>query len=176
MHHLSNIDISNFRGINQTVSPVPLSELTVLIGRNGTGKSSVLEALYSFIGGEDPITNQHRINRVTEKHSGGTTAHKYTGKSEINAEIGGAQIETTLSDRIESVHFQGEDHGEMLPVSALNNSDNNSVNDVLNLYFAPEQSYSENIRSLSAFKDDIVDRGSHVDVALFLSDYSSANF
>lgn len=175
MKYATSIDISNFRGINQTVEPIPLSDLTVVIGRNGTGKSSLLEALYTFIGGQDPISNQPRVNRVIEKHGDGTVGHKYTGNAEITVEIENKEVVSTLSDRVESVRYDGEDHGEVLPKSIFSTNEPRET-DIWNLYFAPERSYSDQIGSLSAFTDKIVESGIHVDIAEFLSDHSGTNF
>lgn len=43
---LQSIDISEFRGVRECETPLELSDFTVLIGRNNSGKSTVLEALH----------------------------------------------------------------------------------------------------------------------------------
>ena len=43
---ISKIDIKEFRGIKSCNTSIKLSKFNVLIGKNNSGKSSLLEALY----------------------------------------------------------------------------------------------------------------------------------
>ena len=43
---IRGVELENFRGIRRTATPLELSKFTVLIGRNGVGKSSIVEALF----------------------------------------------------------------------------------------------------------------------------------
>jgi AAA15 family ATPase/GTPase len=45
---ISEIDVKEFRGIKRCKEPIKLSKFNVLIGKNNSGKSSLLEALYLF--------------------------------------------------------------------------------------------------------------------------------
>ncbi|MHC1575632.1 MAG: AAA family ATPase [Candidatus Methanogasteraceae archaeon] len=45
---ISEIDVEEFRGIKRCKKPIKLSKFNVLIGKNNSGKSSLLEALYLF--------------------------------------------------------------------------------------------------------------------------------
>ncbi|MEA1893871.1 MAG: AAA family ATPase [Euryarchaeota archaeon] len=69
---ISEIDIKEFRGIKICKEPIKLAKVNVLIGKNNSGKSSLLEALYLF-----PLPRLHstiyggdRINQIGEGHSG----------------------------------------------------------------------------------------------------------
>jgi len=176
MKQPTSIDVTNFRGIKETVEPIPLDDITIIVGWNGAGKTSLLEALYTFVGGEDPLSGQPRINRVMNEHSGGTVAHKYTGNAELNVEIDGDTVVSQLSNKIDSITFNGEDHGELLRRSDLASEDSAEQNENWNLYFSTDRPYTREIESLASYNDEIMSEGIHADVAEFLSGFSNNNF
>ena len=45
---ITSVDLREFRGIRACKEPIKLSSFTVLIGRNNSGKTSVLEAIALF--------------------------------------------------------------------------------------------------------------------------------
>lgn len=54
MTHLKRVEIENIRGIRHMV--IDLSALTIIRGKNGSGKTSVIEAIrQAFAGGYDPL-------------------------------------------------------------------------------------------------------------------------
>ncbi len=69
---ISEIDVKEFRGIKRCKEPIKLSKFNVLIGKNNSSKSSLLEALYLFPSPQiDSISKKHdKIGQITELHSG----------------------------------------------------------------------------------------------------------
>ncbi len=69
---ISEIDIKEFRGIKRCKEPIRLSKFNVLIGKNNSGKSSLLEALYLFPSPQiDSIYKKgNKIDQITKLHSG----------------------------------------------------------------------------------------------------------
>ena len=69
---ISEIDVKEFRGIKRCKEPIKLSKFNVLIGKNNSGKSSLLEALYLFPSPQiDSIYKKgNKIDQITKLHSG----------------------------------------------------------------------------------------------------------
>ena len=67
---IQELNINEFRGIKKTARPLKLSNLTVLIGRNNSGKSSILEAISLFPSPlqNEPLLGQSRINTLLSSH------------------------------------------------------------------------------------------------------------
>lgn len=175
MDHLTEIEIDNFRGINETTRPIPLDDLTVVMGSNGVGKSSFLQSLYCLVGGNDAIDQTPRVNRVIGSHGQNTVAHKYTGHTTITAQLDGHKVVTKLSDRIDSITIDGSDSGNKLIRPDLD-GEKTDPDHVWNLFLAPDRSYMDEIDSLSAYSSEIEQQGIHVDVANFLSECTGTNF
>ncbi|RLF96175.1 hypothetical protein DRN52_02860 [Thermococci archaeon] len=104
---IKEIEVKEFRGIKESHKPIPLSEFTVIIGRNNSGKTSLLEALYLFpIPGEKSkvyygmeYTNQSKSSRsitslkakeeiIQVLHTEGTLVYGYSGTSELRYTLG----------------------------------------------------------------------------------------
>lgn len=62
---IERIEIKNFRSL-ETVQ-VDCEELVAFVGRNGSGKSSILYALDTFYDVSAPITNEDFYNRDTDR-------------------------------------------------------------------------------------------------------------
>ena len=66
---ISRISIKGFRGIREGVVE-GLSQFTVLIGRNGSGKSSILEAAYlasAYVDGRDAVRREYKLNYLVRR-------------------------------------------------------------------------------------------------------------
>lgn len=82
MLFVSSMDIKEFRGIEKCKTPLSLSNFTVLVGRNNSGKSSVLEALSLLPFPFNPViyTGENRLNFVEKLHGGRTSlVYGYSG-------------------------------------------------------------------------------------------------
>jgi len=87
---ISEIDIKEFRGIKKCNEPIKLSKFNVLIGKNNSGKSTLLEALYLF---PSPVVRSvyeehNKIDHVTRLHSGyGGLVYGYSGNATITYNV-----------------------------------------------------------------------------------------
>lgn len=82
---IEQIDITEFRGIKECESPLELSDFTVLVGRNNSGKSAVLEALHLLRQGKDPLFRSSKPNLVKHLlHSGKNLSYRYDGEATLN--------------------------------------------------------------------------------------------
>lgn len=84
------VDIKEFRGIKSCDKPLEFSNFTVLVGRNNSGKTSVLEALslLPLPNHNLPYHNDSRVNLLSNLHAGSSSLiYGYSGIASINYKI-----------------------------------------------------------------------------------------
>ena len=85
---VKQLDLKEFRGIKTCDRPLQFADFTVLIGRNNSGKSSILEALSLLPLPSDFIvnyTNDTRFNLLSKLHGGiSSMVYAYSGVSSVN--------------------------------------------------------------------------------------------
>jgi len=90
---VSQVDIEEFRGIRRCKKPLELSKFTVLVGRNNSGKSSVLEAL-SLLPRPKSVLYPWGMKRglfLVKLHGGrDSLVYGYSGKARIRYTINGS--------------------------------------------------------------------------------------
>jgi len=83
---VSEVNIEEFRGIKKCKKPIKLSKFNVLVGRNNSGKSSILEALY-LLPTPDSYNipyNMNKLQMISEVHSGANAmVYGYTGEAHL---------------------------------------------------------------------------------------------
>ena len=88
---VNSLDIKEFRGIRNCKSPIEFSNLTVLIGRNNSGKSTILEALSLLPHPElkDVIFGNQKQNLIGRLHPGTSERlhYQYAGDSRLDYRI-----------------------------------------------------------------------------------------
>lgn len=147
---IESIDIEGFRGIKRTREPIPLSDFTILVGRNNSGKTSVLEALYLPHKGNDPLLRQRRSAVLKELHSGNSLAYRYTGEGTIEIQKDGQSFDYQVKSSVQTSGVIGKSH------------------DVL--YYPPSFKALERIYSgLQSMREDIEKEGIHVKVTELLN-------
>ena len=95
---INQITLKEFRGI-KTSQPINLTKNTVLIGRNNSGKTAILEALFLLpLPTKVPTLDTWRIDLVANLH-GGTSSlvYGYAGKAIIKYQTSNHTIELKLS-------------------------------------------------------------------------------
>jgi AAA15 family ATPase/GTPase len=98
---IDSIDIREFRGISKCSKPLPLSKFTVLLGRNNSGKSSILEALSLFPDYESkkPYLEESMIKYISGLHGGfDSLIYGYSGNAEINCTVKDKTFNIKISD------------------------------------------------------------------------------
>jgi len=97
MHTIEEITIKEFRGIKATKKPIKLSKFNVLIGKNNSGKSSILESLFlfplPFRVYSIPFLGKSKIDFIAGLHSNSSALiYGYAGKSEISFRVRNNEI------------------------------------------------------------------------------------
>jgi len=113
---VSQINIKEFRGIKECKEPIELSKFTVVIGRNNSGKSTLLEALsllpHPLV--TDPLYENKKIDVLSGLHSGKPLIYKYAGVAEIEYFVDSRVLKFEIpvgSDKIEiadKMQWEGE--------------------------------------------------------------------
>ena len=83
---IKQLEIKEFRGIKECKSPLKLSKFTVIVGRNNSGKTTILEALSLFPNPKTPlpIYGNSPLNVLRNVlHSKNTLFYGYTGVTTI---------------------------------------------------------------------------------------------
>lgn len=99
---IKSLQIEEFRGIKQTIKPIPFSNFNVLFGPNNSGKSTILEALslLPFPNMSDLIQTCLKINMIRDFNNlGGTNKsllYLYSGTSQIKYDTILGKIKLTL--------------------------------------------------------------------------------
>ena len=101
---VDKIDINEFRGVKKCKSPISFSNVTVLIGRNNSGKSSILEAL-SLLPSPDitsstsnSTSNENKLNLITGLHGGRSSiVYGYFGSAKLQYTIANQSWTITIN-------------------------------------------------------------------------------
>ncbi|MEM4302534.1 MAG: AAA family ATPase [Candidatus Caldarchaeum sp.] len=84
---ITGLELKGFRGIRETAEPIPLKKFNVLVGRNNSGKTAVLEAL-ALLPRPDatlPMTSFSRLNFIISQHNSRTDSlvYGYAGQATL---------------------------------------------------------------------------------------------
>lgn len=104
---IEQIDITEFRGIKECESPLELSDFTVLVGRNNSGKSAVLEALHLLRGGQNPLFRMANSKFIKDLHSGKSLAYRNSGKAELEYWVNGEKGLTRVGSGVAEQNVPG---------------------------------------------------------------------
>lgn len=109
---VKSLEILEFRGIKDSNGPLKFSNFTVLIGRNSSGKSTILEALslLPHPGILDVIQRDSKLNTLYKIHSGPKSRllYLYAGDSRLYFHVGNSKINFELDQKGFKVYAQGD--------------------------------------------------------------------
>ncbi|KKN34634.1 hypothetical protein LCGC14_0791810 [marine sediment metagenome] len=179
---VKSLIIKEFRGVKSCKKPIEFSNFTVLIGRNNSGKSAVLEALSLL---PNPwisryISSKTRIEYLTDIHStrkGG----KYRRLLYLYA--GEARLDYTLENENKSIYFKiTKDNYEsslIHNVKSIANFFNMNPKQLEHsvLFFPYTTSILDDLEwRMGDLKDLITKKGYHITLAKFLNECVNDNF
>ena len=98
---ISSIRMKEFRGIKECKSAVSLSKFTVLLGRNNSGKSAVLEALSLFpdYRSKKLYSDESPSDFLASLHGGyNSLIYGYSGNAELNCTILNEKLRLLISE------------------------------------------------------------------------------
>jgi AAA15 family ATPase/GTPase len=103
---IRSLTVSDFRGIRKTKKKINFTDFSILIGRNNSGKTSILEALSLFplpksVNPSDqiPVIEEFRLNFLSKLHSNyNSLLYGYTGEAKINYSLKNMEAELFLKD------------------------------------------------------------------------------
>ncbi|KAF5410941.1 MAG: AAA family ATPase [Euryarchaeota archaeon] len=176
---ISEIDIKEFRGIKRCNEPIRLSKFNVLIGKNNSGKSSLLEALYLFPSPKiDSVRNGIKIDQIRELHSGrGGLVYGYSGNATIVYGVNWASFTTKTSFTIEIASdggitvFRSDDGmvGSTENISEMLNMHERDLKDI-SIYIPNDgKTLDEYAKYVSSMAMEIVKSGANKRVAEFVN-------
>lgn len=151
MNMIEKIDITDFRGVKSCESPLKLSDLTVIVGRNNSGKSSVLEAIHCLRIGQDPLFGFSKVNLVKNLHSNKNLAHRYSGEAELKYEFEGQNGSTKVQNNISHQ-------------ATVNDFNGNTI-----LYPSGDKYVDRAYGNLKSVREGIEKDGAHIRVVDFLN-------
>jgi len=108
---VSQVNIREFRGIRSCKKPLEFSKFTVLVGRNNSGKSAVLEALSLLPRPKDVLYpwGETRGSFLAKLHGGWSSlVYGYSGSARIEYTINGRTWVLELTDRIMRLKVGGK--------------------------------------------------------------------
>jgi recombinational DNA repair ATPase RecF len=94
---IKRLNIEEFRGVKKCDKPLELSKFTVLVGKNNSGKSAILEALYLLVTSNPEYVSRAYRTRTMELmqllHGGASSlVYAYSGNARVEYLIGQQRI------------------------------------------------------------------------------------
>jgi len=173
---VQRLDVEEFRGIKRCETPIELSAFNILIGRNNSGKSTILEAL-SLLPGlkvHDYFTDKEKIQELLNLHR----SVPKDNKSLIYLYAGSSKIQYFIDHELKEVVITENDYRELFRKEKLVNYDSIGkffeVSDKQlrdSVIFIPNNtSIIEKMETkMKSLKELIMKKGFHVKVAESLS-------
>ncbi len=101
--YVKSIYVEEFRGIRRLSSPLKLAKFNLILGRNNSGKTALLEALYliphPYLPVVIPFTSR-RIELIAGMHGGKPSlVYGYSGEALINCELEGLAIKMKIDEK-----------------------------------------------------------------------------
>ncbi len=175
-----SLDIKEFRGIKSCKNPIKFSNFTVLLGKNNSGKSAILEALSLL---PNPsitrfISNKRRIEYLQDLHKfrrGSpyrSLLYLYAGESILHYNLDNKDLSFEIR---KDGYFVGGVR-DKLSIANFFNVDINQL-DYLVLFFPYTTSILDDLEwKMNDLKDMITKKGYHITLAKFLNECVNDNY
>ncbi len=114
MPFLRGLSLQNFRGIARMKEPLRLRKFNLLIGKNNSGKSSILQSLFLFPNPQSILPlpyNTQKIDELTNRTRGGSRTalsallHRYSGRAALEYETERGNLKIELAESGISANF-----------------------------------------------------------------------
>lgn len=109
---IKELEMKEFRGVKSCLQPIKLSNFNALVGRNNSGKSTVLEALYLLPNPrvESVIPKiKPRISYLQQNYGIGNLVYLYSGRAELKYNGGDIKIGLNEKGGMDSFEMNGRD-------------------------------------------------------------------
>lgn len=95
---IEKLNITEFRGIRKCEKEIDLSKFTVLTGRNNSGKTAILEAIYLLGGNRKVFTIKNSVLSIENLHSGKSNSliYGYSGTAKIEYLVNNKRIKQEI--------------------------------------------------------------------------------
>ncbi len=172
---VESLDIKEFRGIKSFKAPIQLSNFTVLIGRNNSGKSAILEALSllpdPFI--QNYFSGSNRISYIKNLHQPPSIKrllYLYAGTSILEYSIQGKTIKFEINERQIECYFNGKSKSPVSDLVQMYHYNNDTLPHMV--LFIPDTTsiLSDLEDKMKILKEEITKKGFHIDLAKFLNE------
>jgi len=101
--YVKSIYVEEFRGIRRLAEPLKLAKFNLVIGRNNSGKTALLEALYLIPHPHIPLiipSTEKRLDLVADVHGGKQSLiYGYSGEASISCELNGLAIRVKIDEK-----------------------------------------------------------------------------
>jgi len=112
---VQQLDLEEFRGIRKCKEPIKFSKFSILIGRNNSGKSTILGALYLLpfpYHHKEPFSQSERITYLQGLVGGKSSlVYAYSGKAKLTYRVNSKEIKIEINDggTVEKFTMNGEE-------------------------------------------------------------------
>ncbi|MHA1488472.1 MAG: AAA family ATPase [Promethearchaeota archaeon] len=170
---VKSLNIAEFRGIKRCDKALKFSKFTVLIGKNNSGKSSILEALSLLPDPkiDDYITNKTKIQNVEQIHNGSRKdlLYLYAGISKIQFGIESSSVIIEINKKNIKTTWDNQQAFLSEKFTDLYRIHKNKLSEMV--IFIP---FTTNILRdleyrMKSLKDIIMKKGYHIELANFLN-------
>jgi AAA15 family ATPase/GTPase len=170
---ISEIDVNEFRGIKRCKEPVKLSKFNVLIGKNNSAKSSLLEALYFFPSPQiySACKEDTKIQQIAELHSGRDgLVYGYSGNATMTYNVNKTSFTVELtSNGGTHISIDNEAIGLLEDISNMLKIPEPKLKDI-SIYIPNDtKTINEYAKCVSLMENEIVKIGANKRVAEFVN-------
>ncbi len=168
---VNKLDIKEFRGIKSCKKPLEFSNFNVLIGRNNSGKSTILEALSllpaHFI--NDYISGMSKANFLLKLHNNQKRLlYLYAGSSELKYNLKGNIVKCEITERGFTTFFREKQTPNINFIGRYLDTPPFQLDKLV--FFISDTSILNVLENrMRAQKEMIVKKGFHIKLAKFLN-------